>query len=131
MGVVNLVLGAGQITPDGGQYEKDLPIYITVEGLTADTRYTVYEVQDGTATLVLNITSSTAGKLTFSTTFSETGEGRIEVRDITGVTVDSSANYLIVDSFNDQILPVLIFAATISIGVAVVMLIVGRIAGKI
>jgi hypothetical protein len=115
------------INPDAGQFEIGLPIYVNVEGLTADTRYTVYTVQDGTATLVLNMTASSGGRLTFSVTFSVSGEGRVEVREITGTTTQVSANYLIVDSVNDMILPVMIFVASILIIVGIVFLVIGKI----
>lgn len=124
------VHGAGSISPDSGQFEIGLPIYLSIDSLTADTRYTVYTVQDGTATLILNITSSSAGKLTFSVTFSESGEGRVEVREITGTTVDCSANYLITDTVNDMILPVMIFVASILIIVGIVFLVIGKITRK-
>jgi len=124
------VYGAGSVNPDAGQFEVGLPLYVTVDGLTADTRYTVYTIQDGTATLILNMTSSSAGKLTFSVTFAESGEGRLEVREITGTTVDCSANYLIVDSVNDMILPVMIFVASILIIVGIVFLVIGKITNR-
>lgn len=120
-GMLVTVRGAAQISPSSGRYEVDIPIHITVEGLEADTRYTVYEVQDGTDTLVVNMTSSTDGKLMTSVIFDETGEGSIEVRDHEGSDVEVSATFLIVDSFNDEILPILIFAITMGLGVIVVI----------
>jgi hypothetical protein len=131
MGGVQIVLGAGTISPDSGTFEKDLPIFVNVQGLTADTRYTVYTVQDTTATLILNMTSSTAGKLTFSVIFTEAGEGRLEVRDVTGVTTDCSANFLISDMTNDVIIPLGVWYAIITITIAFLFGITGLIVSKV
>lgn len=127
---LRLVNAAGSISPDGGQYDKDLPIFVSIKGLTADTYYTVYTVQDGTATLILNMTSSSSGELMVSVTFTETGEGRLEVRVAAGTTVTVSANYLIVDTFNDMLLPVLIWVAILSIGVGLVFMVIRTVGGK-
>lgn len=131
MSGIQIVMGAGTISPDSGTFEKDLPIFVNVQGLTADTRYTVYTVQDGTATLVLNMTASTAGKITFSVIFSESGEGRLEVRDITGVTTDCSANFLISDMANDVIIPLGVWYAIITITVAFLFGITALIVSKV
>lgn len=120
LGIVS-VQATAQISPDTGSFEMGLPVYINIQGLTADTRYTIYTVQGTTETLIVNMTSSTAGKIAISVLFTETGEGRIEVRDITGVTTTVSANYLITDTFNDQLLPILMWVAVIVIGVSVVI----------
>ena len=98
-----------------GLINQSIPVECT--GLTASTYYTVYIIdEDLVETLVVNKTTDSSGVLTFSVSFDTAGDWLLEIREVTGVTLQVSGNVDIRDinaDFEDAVVPYIPIAFTI------------------